>query len=172
MEQYSEDWLKLVNNEVHISPLSAQQKYRDETFDLLIVGKTSGNSQALLPAKFEFQKLNIPEGLSGPKFELAPTTYNINYGFDSSGIDNSPNYDVQWLPKIIDENERKIMKIDPTTIKAKKGSDSNDLKFVDLKEGFIDFRCWGIDSDGAVDESCKLQHILLATTDETDSGLY
>lgn len=122
MEQYSEDWLKIVDNQVHISPSSTQSKYLDQTFDLLIVGKTSGNSQALLPAKFEFQKLNIPEGLSGPKFEFVPSIFTVNYGFDSSGIDSSANYDVFWLPKIVDENDGKVLKIDPSTIKAKKGS--------------------------------------------------
>ena len=68
-----------------ISPMRTSSKYFDETYDLWIVAKSSGNSMAFLASKFEFLKLHVPEGMSGPKFEMAPPVYTIMYNFDSSG---------------------------------------------------------------------------------------
>ena len=58
---------------------------------------------AFLAAKFEFLKLNVPEGMSGPKFEMTPSAYTIMYEFDSSGVAD-PSQDNAKLPNIIDEN--------------------------------------------------------------------
>ena len=66
---------------------------------------------AFLASRFEFLKLNIPEGMSGPKFEMAPSAYTIMYSFDSSGFTNT-RQDQAMLPNIIDENEYEIIQID------------------------------------------------------------
>ena len=109
--------------------------------------------------------------MSGPKFQLAPPLYTIVYNFDSSGTKSQSQHDNANLPAIIDENGVGIMKIDPSTIVAKKGSNSKNLKTVALKEGFVDFRCWGY-IDGKIDDTCVYQYIQWDTTEESDAGFY
>ena len=78
------------------------------------------------------------------------------------------------MPPIIDENGEAIMKIDSKNIVAKKGSNSRDLKNVQLKEGQVNFRCWNLKTlaEDEIANSCVYQFIEWSNLQESDSGFY